>query len=158
MDIGEKIRHIRIQQNMTQKELGEKLGGIPQQQIGRWENGKANPKLDTIQKIAAALSIPISTFFELEENYTSKEFMQLIELCKEEYKELNKDNDIRHYLLIYYYDKMEQIGRDSLIEILSNLKILNDIGQKEASKRVEELTAIPRYTNKENENLPDKKE
>ena len=45
---------------MTQKELGEKLGGIPQQQIGRWENGKSNPKLNTIQKIAAALSVNIN--------------------------------------------------------------------------------------------------
>ena len=45
---------------MTQKELGEKLGGIPQQQIGRWESGKSNPKLNTIQKIAAALSVNVN--------------------------------------------------------------------------------------------------
>ena len=40
MSVGENIRQARTQKNITQKELGEKLGGIPQQQIGRWEKGK----------------------------------------------------------------------------------------------------------------------
>lgn len=40
---------------MTQKELGEKLGGISQQQIGQWENGIKKPKIETITKIAMAL-------------------------------------------------------------------------------------------------------
>ena len=57
MNIGENIRQMRVSKNISQKELGEKLGGISQQQIGRWENGKANPKKETIEKIANALGV-----------------------------------------------------------------------------------------------------
>ena len=39
MNIGANIRRIRMEKKMTQKELGEKIGGISQQQIARWENG-----------------------------------------------------------------------------------------------------------------------
>lgn len=59
MTIGENIKRIRLERHMTQKELGEKLGGISQQQIGQWETGKANPKIETIDKIATALDVPI---------------------------------------------------------------------------------------------------
>lgn len=60
MAIGENIRYYRRKQNLSQKELGEKLGGITQQQIGQWENGDKNPKLETQIKIAAALNVPVS--------------------------------------------------------------------------------------------------
>ena len=59
MSIGENIRRIRKDKKLTQKELGEKLEGISQQQIGQWENGIKIPKLETIQKIATALEIHI---------------------------------------------------------------------------------------------------
>ena len=63
MNIGENIRRIRTEKKITQKELGEKLGGISQQQIGRWENDKANPKKETIEKIAVALGVdPFSLY------------------------------------------------------------------------------------------------
>ena len=57
MSVGENIKRIRTYKKMTQKELGEKLGGISQQQIGQWETGKVNPKLETVQKIAKALEV-----------------------------------------------------------------------------------------------------
>lgn len=60
MAIGENIRYYRRKHNLSQKELGEKLGGITQQQIGQWENGDKNPKLETQIKIAAALNVPVS--------------------------------------------------------------------------------------------------
>lgn len=60
MAIGENIRYYRKKLNLSQKELGKKLGGISQQQIGRWENGDKNPKLETQIKIAGALGVPVS--------------------------------------------------------------------------------------------------
>lgn len=148
MNIGERIREYRKKAGLSQKELGQKLD-VSQQHIAQYESGKRTPKLDTIQKIADALSIPVNAFIALDQNHTDEELMQFVELYLQQRKELNKDNDIRHHLLIYYYDEMERTGRDSLLEILSSLKILNDIGQKEASQRVKELTEIPRYTKKQ---------
>lgn len=59
MAIGENIRYHRQRLGLSQKELGEKLGGISQQQIGRWENGNKNPKIETQIKIASALGVPV---------------------------------------------------------------------------------------------------
>lgn len=156
MNIGEHIKEYRQKACLSQKELGKKLG-VSQQHIAQYENGKRIPKLDTIQKIADALSVPLNSFLVLEPNHTDKEFQQFINLYTEQQKKINKDNDVRHHLLIYHYNELDHVGRDSLMEILSNLKILNELGQKEASKRVQELTEIPRYIQEEY-NLPDKEE
>ncbi len=65
MTIGEKIRTIRKEKGLTQKELGDKLGKISQQQIGQWETGKANPKKETLQKIANALEVDITALMDI---------------------------------------------------------------------------------------------
>ncbi len=59
MTVGENIKQARKEKGITQKELGIMLGGISQQQIGQWETGKANPKFETIKKIADALNIDV---------------------------------------------------------------------------------------------------
>lgn len=65
MTVGEKIRTIRKEKGLTQKELGDKLGKISQQQIGQWETGKANPKKETLQKIAKALEVDIAVLMDI---------------------------------------------------------------------------------------------
>lgn len=59
MTVGENIKRIRKEKGITQKELGERLGGISQQQIGQWENGDKNPKFETIMKLASALGCSV---------------------------------------------------------------------------------------------------
>lgn len=59
MHIGEKIKAARIAARMTQADLA-KILGVAYQNIGQWESGKRNPKLDTIIKIAEALGVFIS--------------------------------------------------------------------------------------------------
>lgn len=65
MTVGEKIKIKRIEKKLTQKELGEKLGGISQQQIGQWETGKVKPKIETILKISDALSVDLFDLMEV---------------------------------------------------------------------------------------------
>lgn len=79
--VGENIKQIRKEKNMTQKELGAKIGGISQQQIGQWETGKANPKIETIEKIAYALDVPIT---KLVENLTINQYKMTSEYKKVE--------------------------------------------------------------------------
>ncbi|MEY8331255.1 helix-turn-helix transcriptional regulator [Lachnospiraceae bacterium 48-33] len=52
--IGEKIKKYRKEKGLTQKKLGE-LCGINEANIRKYELGKANPKIETIEKIANAL-------------------------------------------------------------------------------------------------------
>ena len=140
-DIGEKIRYLRIQKNMTQKELGEKLGGVPQQQIGRWENGKSNPKLNTLQKIAVALSVNINDLLEspLDDSPLYKTF-----------KNANPSDypigkDFINAQSAKQVDDWKQID----IELVKTFKKLNETGKAVAIEWVEELTEIPRYIQKE---------
>jgi len=50
--IGEIIRNRRQKQNLTQKQLAEKLG-IKQQVVSQIENGKGNPSLITLNAVVA---------------------------------------------------------------------------------------------------------
>ncbi|MCH5249523.1 MAG: helix-turn-helix transcriptional regulator [Lachnospiraceae bacterium] len=58
MQIGENIKNLRIEKGMTQKQLGEKCG-IADSAIRRYELGGANPKRETLKKIADALGVSI---------------------------------------------------------------------------------------------------
>lgn len=64
-NVGALIRNLRQKKGWTQKELGEKCG-INEAQIRRYELGKnnSNPKKETLQKIAAALNVPVSVFMD----------------------------------------------------------------------------------------------
>lgn len=58
MPTGSKIKEIRQQKGFTQKQLGD-MCGMADSAIRRYENGKANPKIETLQKIANALEVPL---------------------------------------------------------------------------------------------------
>ena len=57
MTVGEKVKLIRQQKKISQQKLGNMLG-VSQAMIAQYENGKRNPKLETIRKIANALEVP----------------------------------------------------------------------------------------------------
>ena len=54
MRIGMRIAELRKQQNLTQKELGERCG-LQDSHIARIEKGRYSVGLDTLQRIADAL-------------------------------------------------------------------------------------------------------
>lgn len=63
MSVGQNIKKARKSKGMTQKDLGTLLG-VSQAAIGQFENEKSTPKIETIQKIAAALAVPISDLIQ----------------------------------------------------------------------------------------------
>lgn len=63
MTIGEHIRDQRLRQGLTQRELGERAG-IAEPTIRRYELGKLNPKIETVEKIAKALGVPTIEFYD----------------------------------------------------------------------------------------------
>lgn len=134
MNIGPVIKQKRKEAGLSQKALGELLN-VSQAMIAQYENGTRKPKLETLRKIFSVLNADIQEVFK---NHPFEYYQELN-------IELNHDNEQREHLLTYYYRYLDRTGRDSLMEILSNLQALNDIGQKEASKRVEELTEISKY-------------
>lgn len=162
MGIGESIKNIRIQRKMTQKELGEKLGGISQQQIGRWENGKANPKLDTIQKIAAALEVPFANLLGAMYNEKNSAALEKFYYGSPDAESITSEQITEFYNALVANEPIRKawvIEKEkwALQEISKYLKKLNPAGQDEAVARIEELTHSPRFKNLFDDDEPLKK-
>lgn len=62
-NFGEKLKELREERNLSQKELGDKMGGITQQTIAQYEKKETVPKLETVSKIADALEINPNIFY-----------------------------------------------------------------------------------------------
>lgn len=60
---GKKIKIARIENDMTQGQLAEAIGGL-QKSISSYETGTAFPSLETLEKIAKALKKPFAYFLE----------------------------------------------------------------------------------------------
>ncbi len=66
--IGREVRHHRRQQNITVAELST-VTGLSIGMLSKIENGNTSPSLTTLQTLAHALSVPLTTFFKgFEEN------------------------------------------------------------------------------------------
>lgn len=57
--IGERIKKARKEQGLTQAQLGARCGGMADSAIRRYESGRGNPTLETLQRIADALDVPV---------------------------------------------------------------------------------------------------
>lgn len=72
MDTGKFIKELRIKHNMTQEELGEKLG-VQKSAIAKYENGRVeNLKRSTIQKLSEIFNVSPLKFLGLNENENSQ--------------------------------------------------------------------------------------
>ena len=58
MDLGSNIKRLRVQSNLTQKDLADKVN-VTYQAVSRWENNEVEPSLATIQKIAAIFRVGV---------------------------------------------------------------------------------------------------
>lgn len=63
MNLGEKIRKLRLNKDITQKEIAEELI-VSFQTISKWENNINEPDLASLKKLSNILSCPIEFFFE----------------------------------------------------------------------------------------------
>jgi len=65
--LGDLIKKVRLERNLTQEELG-KLIGVQRAQISKLENNTTNVTLDTILRVFSALKAKVSFNVELENN------------------------------------------------------------------------------------------
>lgn len=125
--IGVKIKGLRLQNGLTQKQLGEKCG-IAEPTIRKYELGKLNPKIETIGKIAAALNVSVADIMgwsQFDEMYPNLgEEVKLIETVENEYGK----------------------GSGTLLDLFSKL---NAQGKKKAIDSLSDLTMIKQYIEKE---------
>lgn len=143
MTTGERIKKLRKQKGMTQKQLSEELG-IANNSLSRYEIGERNPPFDMLEKIAAALGVQT---WEL--------------LCDDVSKGLAdvyvKTSIINNQETFEAYEDLKEVASevanrliDRNAENVEGIKYfynkLNHEGKKEALKRTIELTKIEEYT------------
>ncbi|GAB2022918.1 helix-turn-helix transcriptional regulator [Pseudolactococcus yaeyamensis] len=56
----ERLKSLRLEQKLTQKQIAEKLG-ISQQSYAQWENGKRKPSGETLQKLADFFDVSVDS-------------------------------------------------------------------------------------------------
>ena len=61
--VGEKIRLLRRQRGLSQEKLAEMIK-MDFTSVNELENGKRNPSLKTVNKIARALKVPVEDLFK----------------------------------------------------------------------------------------------
>ncbi len=76
MIIGDRLRSIREEKRLSQADI-EKRTGLLRSYISRVENGHTVPTIETLEKMARALEIPILQFF-----YDGEEPLKLPNLPK----------------------------------------------------------------------------
>lgn len=60
MNMGDRIKELRIKNNLTQEELGEKIG-VKRAAVNKWESGETkNLKRSTIKKLSDLFDVPPS--------------------------------------------------------------------------------------------------
>ena len=69
--VSENIKNLRLSNNMTQENLAEKLS-VTRQTVSCWENGKSEPDIDTLMKIAEIFKTDINILLK-SETYNNKE-------------------------------------------------------------------------------------
>lgn len=56
--IGERMKEIRIEKGLTQRQIADSIG-VTYQHISQYERGLRTPKMNTIRKIAEALGVDV---------------------------------------------------------------------------------------------------
>ena len=61
--IGDNIRTLRLAHNMTQEELGKRLG-LTAMAISQWENGRAVPRMGAVEDMASLFGVKKSAIID----------------------------------------------------------------------------------------------
>lgn len=162
--VGDRIRFYRKQANngngITQKELGEACG-MYESQIRKYELGKANPKMETLQKIADALKVSMAELAPelLRIRSINDEVIHNMELLLKQLPEMDLPDEVKEMhrqTAIKEIEKcQEELERTNLFfisdakqrKLLTDFSSLNDSGKRKAVEQVELLTKIPEYKN-----------
>ena len=82
LNIGENLRRLRREQNMTQETLAEKLG-TSFQSVSRWENGTTYPDIEFLPAIARIFGTTVDNLIGCDSNPSDEEMEQIMNAFSE---------------------------------------------------------------------------
>lgn len=118
VNIGKRIKSARQKVGMSQEELAQTIG-VTKSTISKYEKGAREPRYDQLQRIAAALGVPVQ---ELIADWSAVD--------KEEFKR------------VFIHGE----GLEPPARIAVALERLNATGAGKVADYAEDLTHVPRYT------------
>jgi transcriptional regulator with XRE-family HTH domain len=71
MNVGQKIKQLRLENNLTQEELAEQLG-VSFQSVSRWENSTTYPDITMLPIIANMFDVTIDYLLDMD-SYKKKD-------------------------------------------------------------------------------------
>ncbi len=148
MKIGDRIKKIRLEKGMTQQELAKRTG-INDANIRKYESGRQNPKLETLERIAVALEVePLKLVYDLDNDplLEAKKILNGNDIKEKSLKNGTIDKEFTTEEAKRAFIK-SALGDD----ILHKYYRLNDRGKEKAEDYITDLTKIEEYT------IPDNK-
>jgi len=144
MGIGQKIKEYRLKQNLTQKDLADKLS-VTYQAVSRWENDEVEPSFETLNQMATLFNCTLDELFgrqtakpvvqeEIANNPVSaapvRQMLALCECCNKPIYESN---------LIRRFDEKVSIGHGIAHDTESRSRVYCDACyKKKLAKETEE--------------------
>ena len=126
--VGRNIKRIRKEKGITQKELGKMLN-ISQAAIGQFESNKSNPKIETLEKIADCLSVPVAELLFAENDSVYDEMTP---------EELELSHEIHGVSLT----------EGPILEVIGSFMKLNEKGQQKVADYAKDLCSVKDYLKK----------
>lgn len=102
-DVGGRLKELRIQFNLSQRQLAE-AAGVPHGQISMIERNHSSPSVASLRKILGGFNMSMSEFFEPEEPASSQVFFTPSEL-RDLTSALYQDNDAARRMI-----SIKQVG------------------------------------------------
>lgn len=161
--IGQKIKRMRLEKGLTQKDLAALLG-TSQQNLAQYEKDKRRPKIETVRKIAKALDVYVGDLIDDWSIYPKKDIISDLKLNVvtnrprvdthrvlsgfnvKDYQDLlsslqYSDKEIKK--AVDYIKNAIPAERPTLLTQYFNQ--LNDLGQERAVEYTRLLARVPEY-------------
>lgn len=147
--IGERIKSARKERGLTQKGLAAQVG-VPYQTIQYWENGRRNPKIDNLQKVADALDTDVNWLLRGSVAQQQAEFARHVLHKKSGAAKLSEVNQVFNTASDQSAETAAPEPAGSVlspleVQLLEHFRSLNAAGQSVAVERLGELAQLPAY-------------
>ena len=119
---ADRLKHFRNEKHFTQRELSIRTG-IAEPTIRKYEAGKLNPKLETVQKFAFALELPVSDLYGWEyfdEIYHSDQIAISVKFL-----EMVEKTDPLTYDLLNSFWRLKPEGMRKVIDYVHDLTLID---------------------------------
>ena len=137
MKTSDKIKKIRLEKGIKQKDIAQKIG-VAQPTYIQWEKGTRNPKRETLIKIATALDVPVALLYD---DYVFKDPYEGMteEERQREQEKMQKQLDL---YIKHFDDKKTKKQFDILT---SNFNSVNEDGQQKIVDYSSDIADNPKY-------------